>query len=291
MMKKALIASLVAHVIFLTGFFVRERALEKQRAREQAMSVPEKISPKVTSLTTRVLSQNEFDRVVETALVSKMNATPEDTARYRGERTQRVEREMRARGFGSAEGSPRTAKAAVPRASRPLLDNESLWRLPLEGTVREESERVGKDKLSKGTMDALDPTIALGTDTLLNTDEYIYAGFFNRVKREVGPRWEPAMQRFLRTTLTLNDGMFTTRWAFFVDAKGQLQDMQILESSGSRSLDDIAAKALREVGRFPNPPQSLRSAGGLYRVELGFVVQYTKKSFHADYVPDPRFRR
>ena len=286
-MKKALLYSLLFHVLLLAAFWWREST---QPAPTAAAKV-EALVP-AQSITTRVLSENDFQRIVESALAEKMNATPEDVARYRGEQTQRVKKETRALGFGSNEGSATNTESrkSPPKPKINATDKlGSLWKLPLEGEVRE-TEVQTKAGLSKGTLDPLGPDVAIGSQTLLNTDEYIYAGFFNRVKREVAPRWEPAIQRFLKTTLTLSDGSFSTRYAFFVDAEGVLKDMQLLESSGSRSLDDIAARALREVGRFPNPPQSLRSAGGLYRVELGFMVEYSKKRFHTDYVPDPRFR-
>jgi TonB family protein len=283
--KKALFYSLIFHVLLGALFWWREST--RPPAPEANPPKPDVVSQ---SIITRVLSENELSRIVETALAEKMNSTPEDVARYRGEQTQRVKRETRAQGFGSSTGGSATSEPLKSRPKRGPLDKlGALWNLPLEGEVRE-SPSPSQPGLSKGSLDSLGPEVAIGSQTLLNTDEYIYAGFFNRVKQEVAPRWEPMIQRFLKTTLTLSDGNFSTRYAFFVDAQGLLKDMQLLESSGSRTLDDLAARALREVGRFPNPPQSLRSAGGLYRVELGFMVEYSKKRFHTDYVPDPRFR-
>jgi len=287
-MRWFLVGSLCLHLLVslivsvYPNFFFQESPKDFSSRADLVKDVP---------LPTRVLSEGEFRRIVETALVeSKMKATPQDVARYAGERTQRVERETQAAGFGSQSGrvTPRSASSrTTPNVSD---DIRALWKVPIEGQVREESESRPKE-IAKGNLDALDPDVAIGANTLLNTDEYIYAGFFNRVKREVAPRWEPAIQRFLRSTQTLAEGTFATRYAFFVDEQGMIQDTQLLQSSGSRSLDDIAVRTLREVGRFPNPPQSLRSVGGLYRVELGFVVEYSKKRFQTDYVPDPRFQK
>jgi hypothetical protein len=283
--KKALFYSLMFHVLLVALFWWRESTRPPALDSRPATPLVQK-----QSIATRVLSEKEFSRIVETALAEKMNSTPEDVARYRGEQTQRVKRETRARGFGSSTGGASQTEGSKSQNKRGPLDKlGALWKLPLEGEVRE-TTAASNPSLSKGSLDPLGPEVAIGSETLLNTDEYIYAGFFNRVKQEVAPRWEPMIQRFLKTTLTLSDGNFSTRYAFFVDAEGHLKDMQLLESSGSRTLDDLAARSLREVGRFPNPPQSLRSAGGLYRVELGFMVEYSKKRFRTDYVPDPRFR-
>jgi TonB family protein len=283
--KKALLYSLLFHVLVVGLFWWRESIRPPSAESNPATTL---VAPQ--SIATRVLSDNELSRIVETALAEKMNSTPEDLARYRGEQTQRVKQETRAQGFGSSTGGASQSERSKSQNKRGPLDKlGALWKLPIQGEVRETAAATNPG-LSKGSLDPLGPEVAIGSETLLNTDEYIYAGFFNRVKREVAPRWEPMIQRFLKTTLTLSDGSFSTRYAFFIDAEGLLKDLQLLESSGSRTLDDLAAQALREVGRFPNPPQSLRSAGGLYRVELGFMVEYSKKRFHTDYVPDPRFR-
>ncbi len=284
-MKKALLYSLLFHVLLVGLFWWRESIRPPSAESKPATTL---VAPQ--SIATRVLSDNELSRIVETALAEKMNSTPEDLARYRGEQTQRVKRETRAQGFGSSTGGASPSERSKSQPKRGPLDKlGALWKLPIEGEVRDTTAATNP-ALSKGSLDPLGPEVAIGSETLLSTDEYIYAGFFNRVKREVAPRWEPVIQRFLKTTLTLSDGSFSTRYAFFIDAEGLLKDIQLLESSGSRTLDDLAAQALREVGRFPNPPQSLRSAGSLYRVELGFMVEYSKKRFHTDYVPDPRFR-
>ncbi|MEO5667858.1 MAG: TonB family protein [Bdellovibrionota bacterium] len=283
-MRRAIIFSVVFHVCLLAFLMIRSKYFPEEKKSETPLALD-----KPALLPTRLLSEKDFRRIVETSATErKMNATPQDTARYLGEHTQRVDHETRASGFGSNNGKKTEHVKPKKRDDAALGDLSSIWKIPIEGEVKESHEKP--TPLRKGTLDSLDPDVSVGSDTLLNTDEYIYAGFFNRVKQEVAPRWEPVIQRFLKSTLTLGDGQFSTRYAFFVNAQGDLQDTQLLESSGSKSLDDIAVRALREVGRFPNPPQSLKSANGLYRVELGFVVEYSKKNSRPSTFPILVFR-
>jgi TonB family protein len=289
-MKKMLLLSLVLHLVVLAFLKWQEDKATQAYWEEQARLAPAQIS-----LPTRVIEDREWRRIVESAPASGLSVQDRSQkTRFLGERTQRVERETRASGFGSVEASQDSVKEKPRAPSTPIKDHltnlASLWKLPIEGMVQESPESDAKD-LAHGNLDPLDPSIAVGAQTLLNTDEYVYASFFNRVKREVAPRWEPAVRNFMQQTLSLVDGVYTTRYAFFLNSEGRLENMELLMASGSIELDALAAEALRRVAVFPNPPQALKNEEGLYRVELGFMLHFSKSRFKTDYLPDPRFRR
>jgi hypothetical protein len=249
--------------------------------------LPDFETPNVSTMPMRVLSEGEYKAIVESRLANKLRADQvKDRAKYLGTQTQRVEKETRAQGFGSAVAEEKRSTQKTPRSL--IEDVKSLWKLPVEGNVKEETEAREGLPQKKGSMDLLDRDVAIGADTMLNTDEYIYASFFNRIKQEIGPRWEPKVQQFFRTTLVLGDGVYSTRYAFYLDDDGYLLDIVPLEASGSGTLDSIAAQAIREVGRFPNPPKALKE-NGRYKVIFGFVAEYSKSRFRPQYIPDPRF--
>jgi len=283
-MKKLFFFSILLHAFI--GALLYLMPVEKPQKEEANNTRPRPIK-------TTLVSSAEFQQIVETARANReMNATPAERARYQAEFSQRVERQTRAKDFGSVEGSKRQDPSSGSQTRRSVADRlGALWKVPVDLKQAEQSQDVAKSpSLGKGGHDALDPAIAIGTQTLLNTDEYVHAGFYNRVKREISPRWQPVVEHFLRHTQTLSEGSFFTRYAFFVDARGDVKDAELLVSSGSRSLDDIALIALKEAGRFPNPPESIKAENGLYRFEMGFSVDYSKRGAQTQYVPDPRFR-
>jgi hypothetical protein len=249
--------------------------------------LPDYERPLTPAMPLTVLSEAEYRAIVESRRLQNLgDERIKDRAKYLGSQTQRVERETRAQGFGSQEGESKTAS----KTQKKLLseDMASLWKLPIEGELREESQSDSGQKLRKGSMDLLDRDVAIGADTVLNTDQYIYASFFNRLKQEIGPRWEPKVQQFFRSTLFLSEGVYSTRYAFYLDDEGNLLSIEPLEASGSGTLDSIAAQAIREVGRFPNPPKALKE-NGRYKIIFGFIAEYSKNRFLPKYVPDPRF--
>lgn len=245
---------------------------------------PKPIPPKSVpdSIRVRSLKYNEFKKIVESAKAKK-KLEIKDKVNKLGETTQRVEEETRENRFGTVDGGDKVSSSKKSSPST-FEQFKGLWKLP-----KSVQDSEGKDSFS-GTMDPLDPNISISTETLLNTDEYIYASFFNRIKREVGPRWEPRVQDYLRTTLVLIDGTYSTRCIFWLDKEGGVDRVELKESSGVKELDALAIEAIQDVSSFPNPPESLLTESGLHRVELGFLVSYTKKNFQVDYLPDPRFK-
>jgi TonB family protein len=254
----------------------------------------------VRLLTAEALRELGEGRSVVESKIAPVNLPADRPAEFVGERTQRVERQTLAPGFGSATGGRPGPKAADktaptrPRAKPLDLSGRSLS-LPREPAPaaepkRQEAGEDGDGQLNKGSMDALGKNVAIGAETLLNTDEYVYAGFFNRMKREVAPRWEPLVRDYLKRA-SIDSGVYTSQAVFFLSPSGDVTRIEIAKSSGAKVLDDIARDAIRLVARMPNPPTTLQQSDGLFRVELGFIVTFDKKKFQTEYVPDSRYMR
>ncbi|MBL9037706.1 MAG: energy transducer TonB [Archangium sp.] len=114
-----------------------------------------------------------------------------------------------------------------------------------------------------------------GDGTYLNTREWKYAGFFNRVKQSVGQQWNPQQQlrardpshqiyggkdRYTLLTVTLN-------------ADGRVTDAYVEKSSGLDFLDVEAIKAFERAQPFPNPPPGLLAADMTVRFQFGFFLE------------------
>lgn len=96
----------------------------------------------------------------------------------------------------------------------------------------------------------------LGDQVALNTREYLYAGYLQRIRRLVNFYWVqcvdnlPANVRFAKTT-------YTTDVAAILDAQGALDTIEVTDPSGSSELDACVVQAFHVAGPFPNPPEGL----------------------------------
>ncbi len=116
-----------------------------------------------------------------------------------------------------------------------------------------------------------------GDKTDVNTKRFVFADYFNRIKRAVSFYWNP-MQVYL-----VNDprgniyGQYDryTRLQIKLDRKGDIADIKIMEASGADFLDREALNAFKNAAPFPNPPEQLLEEG-LLSFGFTFYVKYNK---------------
>lgn len=114
-----------------------------------------------------------------------------------------------------------------------------------------------------------------GEATFLNTREWKYASFFNRVKRDVGSQWHPVDA--VRQADSSGHAAFGadryTVLAVTLDASGRLEGLRIVQSSGISSLDREAMAAFERAQPFQNPPPGLLNERGDLAFNFGFHVE------------------
>ncbi|MBL8912928.1 MAG: TonB family protein [Archangium sp.] len=130
--------------------------------------------------------------------------------------------------------------------------------------------------------DALDG-VAEGESTALNTREWKFAGFFNRVKQAVSAKWDPNGR--LKNRRGLGAATRVTVMHVALKPDGSLADLFVAQSSGLDQLDAEAMMAFQKAAPFPNPPAALVE-NGYIRFAFSFQVSDGNLS-----VPSPfRFR-
>ncbi|MCY1014776.1 energy transducer TonB [Pyxidicoccus sp. MSG2] len=114
-----------------------------------------------------------------------------------------------------------------------------------------------------------------GDATMLNTREWKYASFFNRVKQSVGMHWNPneQMRRRDPTGATFSGKDRYTLLTITLDEKGQLKDVQVEKSSGLDFLDLEAVSSFKRAQPFPNPPPGLLSQDAEVKFQFGFFME------------------
>ncbi|WP_434299749.1 energy transducer TonB family protein [Corallococcus exiguus] len=114
-----------------------------------------------------------------------------------------------------------------------------------------------------------------GDGTFLNTREWKYASFFNRVKQSVGMHWNPNEQLRMRDpTGNIYSGRDRqTLLTITLDERGAVKDIQVEKSSGLDFLDMEAVASFKRAQPFPNPPSGLLSQDATVRFQFGFFLE------------------
>lgn len=113
-----------------------------------------------------------------------------------------------------------------------------------------------------GSVDHLEE-IENGDETALNSKRWVYASFFNRLKRQVAQNWDP-QSVWRRIDPEGNKHGYKTRVTevrVTLGAKGELDKIVVTSPSGVGELDEEALRAFHIAGPFPNPPDGLIKDG------------------------------
>lgn len=114
-----------------------------------------------------------------------------------------------------------------------------------------------------------------GDGTFVNTREFKYASFFNRVKQSVGMHWDPnTLLRRRDPTGSIYSGKDRyTLVNVTLDQRGMLQDIRVEKSSGLDFLDMEAVASFQRAQPFPNPPAGLLDEDSTVRFSFGFFLE------------------
>jgi TonB family protein len=120
-----------------------------------------------------------------------------------------------------------------------------------------------------------------GSATFLNTREWRFASFFNRVKSTVAAQWNPSdvvRRRDPSGDMFLWKDRYTLLTVRLED-DGRLADVWIERSSGVDFLDEEAVAAFQKAQPFPNPPRGLADENGEIRFTFGFYLETSHPTF------------
>ena len=118
-----------------------------------------------------------------------------------------------------------------------------------------------------------------GHGTFLNTREFKYASFFNRLKRGVSQYWEPFPEYRRRdpTGHVYGKKNRMTVLQITLNADGSLKQAQVYKSSGLSFLDREAISAFKRAQPFPNPPTGLMNPQGQIEFPFGFNIDFSQR--------------
>ena len=115
-----------------------------------------------------------------------------------------------------------------------------------------------------------------GEGTFLNSREFKYASFFNRMKRGVSQHWDPIAE-YRRRDPSGNIYGYRSRVTVLnvtLAPDGSLKTVEVQRSSGVDFLDHEAVAAFQRAQPFPNPPKGLISEDRIV-FPFGFHVDFS----------------
>jgi protein TonB len=133
---------------------------------------------------------------------------------------------------------------------------------------------VGEESQSSDYLE----NVKKGNQNLLNTREFKYYTYFNRIRNQLQEYWEPSLHARLNKLLRsgrqiASTGPKTTRVLITLNNRGNLVGVQVLEDSGVRDLDEAAIEAFKQAAPFPNPPSGIVEKDGNVRIRWDFVLE------------------
>jgi TonB family protein len=128
--------------------------------------------------------------------------------------------------------------------------------------------------LGGGSVDHLED-IEHGDETALSAKKFVYAAFFNRLKRQVAQNWDPATVWRRRDPTGTVFGFKTriTEVRVSLSRNGDLAKIVVSSPSGVVELDDEAVRAFKSAGPFPNPPEGLIEKDNQITFAFSFVFE------------------
>jgi protein TonB len=114
--------------------------------------------------------------------------------------------------------------------------------------------------------------------TLLNTKEYVFFGYFQRIRERLDRAWVPILKqrllKFYRKGRHLaSDTDHSTRVLVVLNSEGEVVRVQVINESGTADLDEAAVSAFNEAGPFPNPPRGIVNPNGEVEIPWEFILK------------------
>lgn len=134
-----------------------------------------------------------------------------------------------------------------------------------------------KGKGVSATDDFLDG-VEIGPLTILNTQEFKYSNYYERIRQIVNENWRDFIRKAIK--LVKSDekkyGLLTTGWKItkleiHLNEKGEILEIILISGSGYKQFDDAGDKAFRKSAPFAAPPTDLVQ-NGTFALRWDFVV-------------------
>ncbi len=291
-----LIVSLSVHILFMGTVALFDSATRSQDKDTITISLIEPTQAPKNALTKKevyrpanqIVEQNEKAEEVESPDARFLSAknqkvVKQTVATERGE-FKNVQKATRPKSGSSASSLTEEVKKQIAQDifksfdAKEAFDRQKTTGRDSPGSDTDKSPANGnKNDVSQSNDYIKD--VEAGLETVLNTREFKYYSYYNRIRRQLSQHWEGRVREKL--SKLFKDGRAPaatsqdriTKLMIVLNEKGTLVRVQLLGDSGIRDLDDAAIEAFRAAAPFPNPPNGIVEEDGTVKIRWDFVLE------------------
>lgn len=225
-------------------------------------------------------------QVVQTSRGEEVKVPMRDA--FLGERNQVVDRQMVSRAKTTVMGGGEKTAPSKPRAKSEEKSADSSvlgsFGLPILQQLRQKNTDLLRESAPANWADAgqlpqdFVKGLQQGERTALNTREFVFYGYYQRIRDRLDRAWVPILRekliRHYRSGRQLASEMdYITRVLVTLNVQGEIVRVQLLGKSGTGELDEAAVKAFNRAGPFPNPPKGIVDANGEIQIPWEFILK------------------
>lgn len=280
--------SIAVHIALAAVIFVLPKMQQPFAPVEVVLVTPEEISEEVIQDTKNPTQIVETDE--KTA-----NEQLNENAKYLSAKNNSVQKETIAKTGDTFKNAQQVEKKPLKAAkkSQPSLFGEKFnaYDALAKKAANGKSDFSGKQKdytqtAQNGNQRGLESTstdkleqVEQSLKTQLNTKEYKYYGYYQRIKNQLNQFWQPEVKQKVSRlmtqgrTIASDSNNKVTKLIIVLNDAGTLVKVQIIGESGVRDLDEAAVEAFRQAAPFPNPPKGMVENDGTIKIRWDFVVE------------------
>lgn len=308
--------SILFHVVLFATLFITSKLIPLTQ--HQTVSVEFISKPEIEEVQKNLPQKKNPTEVLKNQIVQQdqfVNNDRDEKARFLSEKDQRVTKQTQAAQRGEFKNS---AQQVAPKGQtepsksttrRDSSSNQQIAQNPpkmedlfkrydaSEGIERarqkaeelpQPADRQGNvagSEGSKGTSQEQSQTndylknVDQGLQTLLNTREFKYYSYYDRIRKQLAQHWEGKVREKLsnyykknRAPASVNQDR-VTKVIVVLNSAGTLVRVQVVGVSGIQDLDDAATEAFRAAAPFPNPPKGILEDDGTVKIRWDFVLE------------------
>lgn len=236
-------------------------------------------------------------QIVQTEQMNN-NTKPVDDA-FLGKSNNKVDRQTRAAttgkfktaGVGNRKGTLQTTQSEKESKTKEKVKNIKFSDLAVKNapaTYTKKKKRKRHLQLAKGLKNGSTKSkglgqsndyiedVPLGDFTKLNTQQFEFYGFYNRIRERLEMFWGTNIQeqaeKMMKSGRSIaSDQNHITALEIYLNEKGEIVDVSVNSPSGIRELDNAAIRTFNQAGPFPNPPKKMLK-NGRAKIKWSFVV-------------------
>jgi TonB family protein len=256
--------------------------------------------PKEKVIKIKLFNKNSKTKrqIVQTEKMIENHKKPMENA-YLGKANNRVDRQTKAAitgkfksaGIGNKKGTVQKTQSRKSAKVKEKVKNLKFSDLAVKSSPATFTKKKMQDsnmQLAKGLKNGSQKSMGLGQTndyiedvplgdfTKLNTQQFEFYGFYDRIRQRLEMFWgtniqEQAEKLMKKGRSIASDQNHITALLIELNEKGEIVDVSVDSPSGVRELDNAAIRTFNQAGPFPNPPKGMIK-NGRAKIKWSFVV-------------------